>query len=488
MNSPWVNQLYFGDNLDILRNYVSDETVDLIYLDPPFNSQANYNLLYKEKDGSDSAAQIAAFGDFWHWDIGAEETFRTLVTSAPTRVSQLMTSLRQFLGQNDMMAYLTMMAIRLLELERVLKSTGSIYLHCDPTASHFIKILLDAILGPRNFRNEIIWHYRKWPTGKLQFQRNHDVIFFYSRSQSPERIFNELYMERAESTLKRFGNQKIVSGHDESGRRVPSQVEDAESLGVRQDDVWDIGRVPPIKQLFPTQKPEPLLERILLASSDEGDLVLDPFCGCGTTVTVAERLHRRWIGIDITHIAINVMRRRLHDTYPHDLSAYEVIGEPQDLEGARQLAEQDRYQFQSWALSLVGARLAGPLKKGGDRGIDGRLNFFDDDSGRTKQVIISVKSGNTSPSHVRDLKGVVEREKAELGAFITLQEPTRQMREEALAAGFYEPPQLQAPVPKLQVLTISDLLEGRVLDLPPSANITFKRADRGHKPKPRGRR
>jgi site-specific DNA-methyltransferase (adenine-specific) len=301
------NLLYYGDNLDVLRRHVKDETVDLIYLDPPFNSKASYNVLFGEQNGSKAAAQVKVFEDTWHWDTAAAKAYQEIV-EAGGQVSQAMQAFRQLLGGNDMLAYLAMMGPRLVELRRVLKPTGSIYLHCDPTASHYLKMLMDAVFGARNFRNEIIWHYRKWPTGKFVFQRDHDVIF-YSRSDARERTFNHLYMERAPSTLKRFGTAKIVSGYDEAGRRIPSKTEQGDSLGVRQDDVWNIGRVPPIKQLFPTQKPEALLERIMRASSNPGGLVLDPFCGCGTTIAVVQRLGRRWIGIDVTSLAITLINR-----------------------------------------------------------------------------------------------------------------------------------------------------------------------------------
>ena len=485
MSGPeWKNQLYFGDNLDILRNHVADESVDLIYLDPPFNSKANYNVLFREQSGQQSAAQITAFEDTWHWDEGSELAYRDVVANAPGKLPELLQAMRSFLGQNDMMAYLTMMAQRMGELRRVLKDTGSIYLHCDPTASHYLKLLMDSVFGNRNFCNEIIWHYRKWSTGKFTFQRNHDVILFYARSPNRNRVFNQLYMERAASTLKRFGTARIVSGHDESGQRVPSQVSDEESLGVRQDDVWDIPRVPPISQLFPTQKPEALLERVIRASSNEGDLVLDPFCGCGTATVAAERLNRRWIGIDITHLAVTLMRHRLQDTFKGELKPYEIIGQPQDVESAQALAlesEHDgRYQFEWWALGLVDARPAQERKKGADSGVDGYINFFDDNSGKAKRVVAQVKSGRVNRGQIATLKGDMEREKAEIGLFITLQEPTRPMLTEATSAGFYTPEHFpDSHYPRIQILTIEELLNGKRAEYPRLApEATFRRAPR----------
>jgi site-specific DNA-methyltransferase (adenine-specific) len=476
------NILYYGDNLDILRRYIKDETVDLIYLDPPFKSDKDYNVLFAEQNGSRSAAQIKAFEDTWEWNTVAAAAYRDIVERGG-KPSQVMQAFHIFLGESDMMAYLSMMAPRLIELHRVLKDTGSIYLHCDPTASHYLKMLMDAVFDAVNFKNEIIWHYRKWPSGKYTFQRNHDVLFFYSKTDSRKRTFKQLFMERAASTLKRFGTSKIVSGHDDSGRRVPSRTEEEDSAGVRQDDVWEIGRVPPIKQLFPTEKPKPLLERIIDASSKEGDVVLDPFCGCGTTVVAAQNLKRHWIGIDITHLAITLIKHRLADTWadykePGTKPQYNVIGEPTDISGAETLAKEDPYQFQWWALGLVGARPV-EQKKGADKGIDGRLYFHDESDSsktKTKQIIFSVKAGHVTVSHVRDLRGVLDREKAQIGVLITMEEPTKPMRAEAASAGFYKSPWDKHPV--LQILTIEELLNGKRIDCPPlgQVNVTFKKA------------
>ena len=480
------NVLYYGDNLDILRNrdYFKDGSIDLIYLDPPFKSNQDYNVLFAEQNGSRSAAQIKAFEDTWRWDQAAAASYQEVVESGPQRVSQVMQGLRISLGENDITAYLSMMAPRLVELHRVLKSTGSIYLHCDPTASHYLKMLMDAVFGGRNFCNEIVWHYRKWPAGKYTFQKNHDVLLFYSKTQSRERIFNQLFMERAPSTLKRFGTAKIVSGYDESGRRLPSKTQKEESAGVRQDDVWEIGRVPPIKRLFPTEKPEPLLERIITAGSNKGDIVLDPFCGCGTAVVVAERLKRKWIGIDVTHLAVALMKHRLRDSFGSKVK-YSVIGEPVSLPDAKTLAEDNRYQFQWWALGLVGARPT-ELKKGADRGIDGRLYFHDEVDnarGKTKQIVISVKSGKVGVKDVRDLRGVVEREKAQIGVLISMEKPTKPMRTEAAGAGFYKSPWGNHQV--MQILTVKELLNAKKIDYPDitGVNVTFKKA-----PKAKGKK
>lgn len=472
------DSLYYGDNLDILRRFVKDATVDLVYLDPPFKSNQDYNVIFQEQDGARSTAQIKAFEDTWRWDHGAEEAYERTVEMGG-EVSEALQAFRKTLRETDMMAYLCYMAPRLMELKRVLKESGSLYLHCDPTASHYLKMLMDGVFGAKNFLNEIIWHYRKWPAGKYTFQRNHDVILFYRRSPSKARTFNQLFMERAPSTVKRFGQARIVSGHDEEGRRLPSEMEEEESEGVRQDDVWEIGRVPPIKQLFPTEKPLALLERIIRASSKEGHTVLDPFCGCGTTVVAAQMMNRRWIGIDITHLAITLIRHRLRDAFEGS-AKYKIIGEPVSLPDAQALAKQDRYQFQWWALGLVEARPE-EEKKGADSGIDGRLYFHDEaQMAKTKKIVIQVKSGHVGVKDVRDLRGTMEREDAQIAALITLEEPTQTMQAEAAKAGFYKSPWWKKDFGRLQILTIADLLAGRKLDYPPSrlVNVTFKRASR----------
>ncbi|MBP9664842.1 MAG: restriction endonuclease [Pyrinomonadaceae bacterium] len=471
-----MNTLYYGDNLDILREHVDDRSVDLIYLDPPFQSNKDYNILFSEQDGTRAAAQIKAFGDTWKWDVASAGAFAEVVDRGG-QVSLAMQAFRTLLGGNDVLAYLSMMAPRLIELQRVLKPNGSIYLHCDPTASHYLKLLMDSIFGPKNFRNEIIWHYRKWPTGKYTFQRNHDVIFFYSNSATTDRVFNQLYMERAASTLKRFGRSRIISGHDETGNRLPSEIADEDSEGVRMDDVWEIGRVPPIKQLYPTEKPLALLQRIIEASSHEGQVVLDPFCGCGTAVVAANGMERKWIGIDITHLAVGLIKHRLEDAFPGK-AVYQVVGEPVSLPDAEKLAAEDKYQFEAWALGLVGARV-NEKKKGADKGIDGRLFFHDEnDASVTKRIIISVKGGSIPANHIRELRGVIDRENAEIGALLTFKKPTAPMKAEAADAGFYQS-RWGTRHPRLQILTIEELLDGKRIDYPrTNVNVTFKKADK----------
>jgi site-specific DNA-methyltransferase (adenine-specific) len=454
-----MGALYFGDNLDILRSEIKSESVDLVYLDPPFNSKRDYNLLFKTPKGHESDAQIKAFDDTWHWGAQAEREFDELLHQPNTDVSEMIQAMRHFLKESDVMAYLAMMTNRLLELHRVLKPSGSLYLHCDPTASHYLKIILDNIFGSNNFRNELIWSYRKWAVAEKCFSKNHDVILFYVKDSNSSK-FNVLLQQRAASTLKRFGNKKIVSAIDSSGRRVPSQTLDQESEGVKMPDVWDIPIIAPSSKErlgYPTQKPLALLERIIQASSNKGDVVLDPFCGCGTAVHAAQKLERDWIGIDITHLAISLIEKRMKDAFPN--ITFQVHGTPKDLDGAKELASRDKYQFQWWACSLVNAQPYQGKKKGSDGGIDGLIFFQDDETG-AKKIIVSVKGGeHVSVTMVKDLIATVEREKAAIGLFVTLAVPTKPMVTEAVSAGFYKSP--KGDVPKIQILTIEDLLSGK---------------------------
>ena len=525
------NKLYFGDNLQILREHVADSSVDLIYLDPPFNSNANYNVLFKEKSGEESAAQILAFEDTWGWGLEAQAFYEEIVTSGPRKLADLIQALRAFLGTNDMMAYLVMMAIRLVELHRVLKLTGSIYLHCDPTASHYIKLLMDAVFGADHFRNEIIWKRTTAHSSAQKYAPIHDVLFYFVKS--PGRIWNSPRIGYTDEYLQKYyrfddGDGRLywradlcAAGirHGRSGvpwrgidptakgmhwKFTVERLEELDAEGriywpkggtmpqykrYREElkgkavaDLWDdIDRINPVgseRLGFPTQKPEALLERIIKASSNEGEVVLDPFCGCGTAIAVAEKLKRRWIGIDITYLAINLVQRRLRDSFAEQLSPYEIVGAPTDVQGAEALKEINPYQFEWWAVDLVNARPAKDHKKGADRGIDGYINFFDDKSGQAKQVIVQVKSGHIGVNHVRDLKGVLEREKAAIGALITLREPTQPMLTEAAATGFYESKDFPGRYPRLQILTIAELLAGKKLEYPTHRVETFAKAER----------
>lgn len=471
-------RLFYGDNLNVLTRHVADESVDLIYLDPPFNSARDHNLLFSEQDGRRSEEQVKAFKDTWQWDATAVAGFRELVERGG-KLADTMQAFRLVVGQSDMLAYLTMMAPRIVQLHRVLKPAGSLYLHCDSVASHYLKLLLDAVFKPTNFRNEVIWRYRRWPTTARQFQKMHDVLLFYSKSDSKERAFHTLYgyESLAPSTLATFGTKKQKADFS-SGRRKPG-VEEAESSGPPMSDVWEVGIIAPIakeRMGYPTQKPEKLLERVILASSNEGDVVLDPFCGCGTAVAVAHRLKRQWIGIDITHLAINLIRRRLKDAFGYDVPS--VKGEPTGMASARALAMENRYQFQWWALGLVDARpTADEEKKGADRGIDGRLFFYDnpDPKADRRQIIFCVKSGGVTVRDVRDLASVIATENAAIGVLITLEPPTRPMRTCAAEQGTFET--WTGAYARVQIITIEELFAGARVQYPGrQSNATFKRA------------
>lgn len=521
-----ANTLYYGDNLEVLRLHIKDESVDLVYLDPPFNSNQDYNVLFAEHNGSRSAAQIKAFEDTWHWNNETARAFEEVVEAGGS-VAQVLLAFRTFLGDNDMLAYLSMMAPRVKELWRALKPTGSLYLHCDPTASHYIKLILDAVFGHPNFGNEIVWRRTTSHSDARRCGNIHDILFFYTKTS--DYVWNTVYQAYDPEYVERYYRYKDEDGrvfmsadltgagggpprifgergelsspagrhwmYDQAGidrlldenrifwtrngvPRFKKYLD--ESKGMPLQDIWkDIQALRSWHRerlSYPTQKPEALLERIIEASSNEGDVVLDPFCGCGTTISVAQRLSRKWIGIDITHLAVTLMKHRLLSAFGEQ-AVYDVKGEPISLPDAKTLAKQDPYQFQWWALGLVGARPEDE-KKGADRGIDGRIYFHDEDGGKTKEIIISVKAGKTSVAHMRDLRGVVEREEAAIGVLITMQRPTRPMIREAASAGFYESP--WGKHPRLQILTIADLLDGKGIDYPvPShANVTFKRAPR----------
>lgn len=470
--------LYYGDNLDVLPLHITDASVDLVYLDPPFNSKATYNVLFTEQDGSRSPAQIRAFEDTWHWDQSSLAAYTAVVEGGGVPGNAL-AALYELLGGTNMMAYLAMMAPRLIELRRVMKDGASIYLHCDPTASHYLKVVMDAVFGARGFQNEIIWHYRGGGVSKTRWGRRHDVLLFYTKGPKPKTFnvdevrepYSEASAERLRYKARSFRGEKTYDTYEPHPK------------GKHPDDVWDMQPIMPSakEQLpYPTQKPERLLERVIKASSNEGDVVLDPFCGCGTTVVVAHRLKRRWLGIDITHLAVGLMKHRLRDTFGDEvINEYAVTGEPTTLEGAHELAREDPFQFQVWALGQADARQA-DVKRGADRGIDGQLLFVDDSTHKAKQVVFSVKAGKTGPDHVRELHGVVDRENAAIGVLITMKQPTRQMRQAAAEAGFYESPGWGTKYPRVQLLTIEDLLEGKRVDMPPIQQVsrTFKKAPR----------
>jgi len=530
------NTLFYGDNLNILREHILNESIDLIYLDPPFNSNRNYNVLFKDESGTDSEAQITVFEDTWHWNHAAEQTYHELVTQSPDHVSKMIGALRDFIGANQMMAYLVMMATRLVELHRVLKPIGSLYLHCDPTASHYLKIILDTIFGPQNFRNEITWKRTSARSDSHKWNHIHDIILFYSKSDrytwNPQYTAYDLeytdkfYRYREPETGRRYASDNLTadgtregssgaSWHginvhakglhwkytierleelDREGRIIWPNKKDGvprykryldEMLGVAIQsiivDIHPLSALSAEKLGYPTQKPLALLERIINASSNPGDIVLDSFCGCGTAIAAAQKLGRKWIGIDITHLSIALQKYRLEAMFPG--IQFKVIGEPTDYGAAKQLAQDDRYQFQWWALSLVKAKPLGGQegsktgKKGSDKGIDGVITFIDDNTGKPKRVLVQVKSGHVKSGDIRDLVGTVQRENAALGVFITLEPPSRDMTTEAVTAGYYESPGWNQKYPRIQIRTITELLKGARIDMPPQFG-TFKQASK----------
>ena len=561
------NVLFYGDNLNVLELHVEDRSVDLVYLDPPFNSNATYNVLFAEQDGTRAEAQIKAFGDTWRWDQAAVRAFEQTVESGG-KVSEALQGFRALVPASNMLAYLSMMAPRLVQLHRVLKDTGSLYLHCDSTASHYLKLLLDAVFGPRGFKNEIVWRRTGAHSSGKTFGRIHDNLLFYTKSE--HYYFKPLlrpYMKgHAEKryTADETGRMKFTSGGNvltgagrtggDSGKpwrgfdpsrknrhwavpgfvaeQMPESfatlglIEKLEALyeaglieiaegaawptpvryltdesgqpvqdiwafqpytektvygtndGIDEDVKW-LGPTDPERLDYPTQKPLGLLARIISASCPPDGIVLDPFCGCGTAIDAAQELHRQWAGIDITHLAVGLIKSRLTDRFGPDIAkTYRVIGEPETVHDAAKLAKEDPFQFQAWALGLVAARQDLEAKKGGDKGVDGVLFFHDDPGGKTKRLVLSVKAGKLFPSFVRDLRGVIERDRAVIGVLISFEEPTQGMRAEAAEAGTYESP--WGKHPRIQLLTIEQLLGGKGIDYPhvTGSNVTVRRARR----------
>lgn len=522
IGGPMPNTLFYGDNLHVLREHIASESVDLIYLDPPFNSSANYNILFKSPEGDDSESQIEAFEDTWHWNESAEAAFDDVMRSGNTQAFELLRSMRAFLGDNDMMAYLSMMAIRLIELHRVLKPTGSLYLHCDSTASHYLKLLLDGVFGPTNYRNEIIWK-RSNPKslGKINFPTCTDTILRYAKSDKAK--FRQIYEDHDPEYVRkayRYSDEKgvyrllpLLNPNDNrpnltydflgvrrvwrwTRERMEKAYQDGlvvqlkpgavpqykkylhDSEGRTITNCWtDINQVAGNEALgYPTQKPLALLERIIEASSDKGDVVLDPFCGCGTAIHAAQKLGRQWIGIDITHLAITLIEKRMKDAFPGIL--FTVEGRPQDIGAAFDLAERDKYQFQWWAVSLVDALPYGGRKKGADGGIDGII-YFKPDGRVTEKGLVSVKGGkNVSVTMIRDLHSAMEREKAVFGVFICAALPTTPMLKEAAAVGLWENELTGRKHPRLQILTLAELFQGKRPDIPWVDASVFKAAKR----------
>lgn len=463
-----TNALYYGDNLSFLRDRqrFPDESVDLIYLDPPFNSNRDYNVIFSDKSGRKSEAELLAFEDSWRWGDEAQRSYEWLTQTSvhrgavPAPVSRVVGAFHSALGTNDVMAYLVMMTPRLLEMRRVLKPTGSLYLHCDPAASHYLKVVLDHVFDPTSFRREIVWR-SGWVSGfkaaAANWVRNHDVLLYYVKDLSAKPFFDKdkAYTPHPPGYARRGGGEN--------------------PKGVAIDDVWtEVELMSPwIKSFskeklgYRTQKPVELLKRIVDVSCPPDGIVLDPFCGCGTALSAAHALGRRWIGIDITHLAIAVMRSRLKDEF--GLTGVQVVGEPVDLAGAKALVDlpNGRYQFQWWALSRINAMPRGGKKKGQDEGVDGEMTFVEH-GGETRRAIVSVMSGGVGAGTIRDLVGARHADGAEIGILLTLEPPTGPMETAAARDGFYRSPGWGKEYRRIQILTIEDILDGKQPDVPPA--------------------
>lgn len=514
-----VDTLYYGDNLEILTRFISDETVDLVYLDPPFNKSAAYSVIFRDESGRTSDAQMATLEDYWHWGPTPAQHYEYLTNSAenggavPAAASALIGALHAAIRPSPLLAYLVEMTVRLIELRRVMKPTGSLYLHCDPTASHYLKLVLDAIFGPRNFLNEIVWK-RTATKGDAhrKYGAVHDVILLYGRG--PKATFNSQDVAHGEKYTSRFTlddndgrgpyegapldspNSRPNLTYEYKGyppprngwrvsRELMAQL-DADNRLIfptnlrgrirRKNYLWELkGRpvgdvwtdLPPINSQarerlgYPTQKPLALLERIVAASSQPGDIVLDPFCGCGTALEAAQGLGRRWIGIDISNFAVEVIQDRMHRLGV----PVPIVDWPTEMDGVKRMVDgpDGRHRFEAWALARLGLA---ENRRGGDGGIDGRIGFTGP-GGRLENIIVSVKSAHVGPGAVRDLKGTMSRERSAMGILFTFEEPTRAATNEAVQSGFYRSPLDGHQYPKVLIHTVRELLEeGRLPDLP----------------------
>jgi DNA modification methylase len=565
MNSDLRNQLYYGDNLDVLRRKIGSETVDLCYIDPPFNSKRNYFQIYNNQ-GSEDRAQAQAFVDTWNWGDEAIEGLAYILdierlapkageTRWTEQTVELIRGLEKVLGRGSLLAYLVHMTLRIVEIHRVLKPTGSLYLHCDPTASHYLKLVLDAVFCGQggDFLNEIVWKRTSSSNNPRRWGPIHDVILLYAKSQnyawnSVKMPLSQAYLdskyrhsdERGTYRLSDLTASGVRSGDSGkpwrgfdpnlTGRHwgvpasiiasltndpPPSSQEKLDLLDANGFIYWTPGRsgkigfpqlkryltdgqhiqdvvddIAPINSMaaerlgYPTQKPEALLERIIKASSNEGDTVLDAYCGCGTTVAVAQRLGRRWIGIDITYQSIALILKRLEDRYPDDWPAIEanilLDGVPRDLESAMALAnrkdDKTRKEFEKWAVLTFSKNQARiNEKKGADGGIDGIAYFLLDKDSNGK-AIFQVKSRPGNRSDLATLNSDRLREKAEFGFLICTGMPTKPMRDEITAAGKFKHPLLEREDDRLQVVTVAELFQGKRLDLPMARTDALKSA------------
>ena len=465
---PELNSLHYGDCLEVMHPW-PDASIDTCYLDPPFNSNAKYHQLYDTGDDNRGTrdAQLQAFNDAWRWNATAAERVAYLLDAPAHPAHPVIAAFATWPGEGGMLAYLSYMAERLVVLHRLLKPTGSIFLHCDATAAHHLKLLMDCIFGPENFRNEIVWCYKGPSNTKRWFPRKHDTIFFYGKS--PDAKFYPDGARVAYSRITGTGHTSLTRGS-----RTREEVQALETAyaerGKLVEDYWtDIpagGHIPKHERLgYPTQKPLALLERIIKASTVEGDIVLDPFCGCGTTVVAADNLNRKWLGIDISPHALDVI---LTNRFPE--RAIPTSGIPADFAAAAQLAKANPRHFEVWALNRASQGLAPNDVQTGDGGIDGRGHTLTPpDEIDTKLVLAQVKGGRFQLGHLRDFLWTLERENAALGVFITLNPVTsRHAHAELLRLGNVTVG--TETYPRVQTWSLKDYFEGKRLRLPDMRN------------------
>ena len=484
---PITGRLFYGDNLDVLRRKIKDETVDLCYIDPPFNSKRNYNQIYNNI-GSEDRAQAQAFTDTWLWDDYAITGFDEILGNAGGRFQpklvDLVKGLAPVLGRGSLLAYLVSMSLRITEIHRVLKKTGSFYLHCDPTSSHYLKLILDAAFcaAGGDFQNEIDWCYKSGGASKRHYSRKHDVLFFYTKSD--KYTFNYQTEKSYNRGLKPYRFKGVEEFKDEIGWYT--------LVGMK--DYWNIdmvGRTSAERLGYPTQKPEALLDRVIAASSNEGDVVLDAYCGCGTTIASAQRLKRQWIGIDITYQSVALVLRRLEKTFGIEiLAGITTDGIPRDMESAVALAHKKddrlRKEFEKWAaLTYTNNRAIINDKKGADAGIDAVAYFMTGKNDNAK-IIFQVKSGGVKRGDVATLRGDMGREDAALACLITLEDPSGPMKAEAKAAGQYRHEDMGRSYDRISIVTVREIVErGKRLEIPMSLEVlaAAKRAsdaEQGH--------
>lgn len=476
-----MNTIYLGDCLFVLRESVLNESIDLIYIDPPFNSKRDYNIFFDDKE---IQSQRIAFEDTWTLK-NISDSLIDLHTMKTEKLYKLLMALQEIAPHA--FPYLVMMSLRLIELHRVLKISGSLYLHCDPTMSHYLKIICDLIFGKGTFRNEIIWHYSGW-NAKLDesFNSRHDIILFYGKA--PKQNFNsyaiqwvseEEYIKvRKQKVHKDKDGERFVLSDGGGGTRVKRFLKEAMKYGKPVDDVWDIDKLNNSAKEslnYPTQKPKSLLERIVSASSNKGDIILDAFCGCGTTIDVAEQEGRNWIGIDVSPIALSLIEKRLKRTYAGGLNKYEVRGIPIDEASAKKLWQENPFAFQDWWITQFEAFSSTFGSKGADQGVDGIALYSTDAKGGTLRAAFQVKGGETVQSKDIDaLIGAMQKHNCELGVFLTSANPTKPMLETVGKAGIVKSKGFSYP--KVQIITLKEYFSGKRPHLP-QTNITFKAAE-----------